>query len=371
MQVTTVAEAAASVVALHATDSASAFLQAQARMVESSPESIDRELYEVRSVLRMLAMRRTLFLVPLDDVPIVHAAASLAIAEIERRRTISMLEGAAIPEPANLLDELEELGLAAVRERGEAATAELRSVDPRLTRKITTSRGKAYEATISVGAKVFFHLALDGRIGRGRPLGTWIGSQTRWSPIERWLPSGIPEVDVDHARSELVRRWLRSFGPGTRDDIKWWTGWTVAATRQALDTIGAVEVDLDGGEVGYVLPDDLDEVAPPEPWVALLPALDAATMGWKSRDWYLGPHRAALFDTAGNGGPAIWVNGRIVGGWAQRRSGEVVPHLLDDVGEETRRQIEAEAARLEAWIGPTRIRASFPTPTEIQLRVDP
>ena len=119
------------------------------------------------------------------------------------------------PDPAALLEELEEAGLAAVRERGEATTAELTALDPRLGQKITLARGKSYEATISVSQKVFFHLALDGRIGRGRPLGTWIGSQFRWSPIERWLPDGIAEMPVDDARAELVRRWLRAFGPGT------------------------------------------------------------------------------------------------------------------------------------------------------------
>ena len=97
---------------------------------------------------------------------------------------------------------------------------------------MTISRGKPYEATISVGQKVFFHLALDGRIGRGRPRGTWIASQFRWSPIERWLPDGIAEMSVDDARAELVRTWLRAFGPGTRDDIKWWTGWTVARDEE-------------------------------------------------------------------------------------------------------------------------------------------
>jgi hypothetical protein len=176
-------------------------------------------------------------------------------------------------------------------------------------------------------------------------------------------------MDVDEARAELVRRWLRAFGPGTRDDVRWWTGWTVRATKQALETIGAVEVSLDGGgAAGYVLPDDLEPTPRPEPWVALLPALDATTMGWAGRAWYLGPHRPKLFDTNGNGGPTIWVDGRVVGGWAQLRTGEVIPMLLEDVGTETRRRIEEEAARLEAWIGPARVTGSFPTPTEISLR---
>ncbi len=352
-------------VVLHATDAVSVFLQARARMARSSPAEIERELYEERSALRLLAMRRTLFLVPLADVPMVHAAASRAIAETERRRTIGMfVQGGIEPDAAALLEELEAIGLAAVRERGEAATAELSAAEPRLRQRITIARGTRWEGTISLAQKVFFHLALDGKIARSRPRGTWIASQYRWSPIERWLPAGIAELPVDEARAELVRRWLLTFGPGTRDDIKWWTGWTVAAVKQALAAIGAVEVDLDGGETGYLLADDLDPVEGPEPWIALLPALDATTMGWTSRDWYLGPHRPTLFDGSGNAGPTIWVDGRIVGGWLQRETGEIVPRLLEDVGSETARMIDAEAASLQEWLGQTRFRWSFPSNLE-------
>jgi len=360
-QVSSVADAAAAMVVLHATDAVAVFLQARARMNRSSPAEIEHELYEERSAFRLLAMRRTLFLVPVADVPMVHAAASRAIAEKERKRTIQMFaEGGIGPDPAAMLEDLEVIGLAAVRQRGEATTAELSAEDPRLAQRITLARGKRWEGTISLSQKVFFHLALDGKIGRTRPRGTWIASQYRWAPIERWLPDGIPELPVEDARAELVRRWLRTFGPGTRDDIRWWTGWTVAAVKQALAEIGAVEVDLDGGETGYVLADDLDPAESPGPWVALLPALDATTMGWTSRDWYLGQYRKALFDTSGNAGPTVWVDGRIVGGWTQRDTGEIAAQFLEDVGSETRQMIDAEAARLQDWLGPTRFRWSFP-----------
>jgi hypothetical protein len=338
-------------------------------MSDSSPASIERELYEEPTVLRMLAMRRTLFLVPLADVPMIHAAGTRDVAERERPRTLKILaDGGTVPYPADRFAELEDIALAAIREHGEVATPQLRDLDPRLGERVTIARGKNYQGSMAVISRVVHHLALDGRIGRGRPRGTWISGQFRWSPIERWFPSGIPAVPIDEARAELVRRWLRAFGPGTRDDVRWWTGWTVGRTRAALEAAGAVEVSLEDGRVGYVLSDDVEPTPSVEPWVALLPALDATTMGWAARDWYLGPHRPQLFDTNGNAGPTIWVDGRVVGGWAQRRSGEVVPMLLEDVGIDTARLIETEAARLEAWLGPARVAGSFPTPLEVDLR---
>ena len=113
---------------------------------------------------------------------------------------------------------------------------------------------------------------------------------------------------------------------------------------------------------------DAEPVAAPAPWVALLPALDPAPMGWQERAWYLGEHRASCFDRSGNIGPTVLADGRIVGGWAQRKpGGEVVVRLLEDVGAETERAVAEEAARLRAWIGDVRVTPRFRTPLEREL----
>jgi hypothetical protein len=127
-----------------------------------------------------------------------------------------------------------------------------------------------------------------------------------------------------------------------------------------------VEVDLDGAP-GFVLPDDVENEPWPEPWAALLPALDPTVMGWKERDWYLGDHGPALFDTSGNAGPTVWWDGRIVGGWSIRKDGEVVYRQLEDVGAEASRAVEAEAELLQAWLGETTVIPRFLTPLAREL----
>lgn len=129
-----------------------------------------------------------------------------------------------------------------------------------------------------------------------------------------------------------------------------------------------MEVDLDG-EPGFVLPGDEDPVAEPEPWVALLPALDPTVMGWHHRDWYLGDHGPLLFDSTGNAGPTVWCDGRVVGGWAQAPSGEVRYRLLEDIGSQAAAAVEAAAGALTGWLGPVRLapRARRRSPVEAEL----
>jgi hypothetical protein len=119
---------------------------------------------------------------------------------------------------------------------------------------------------------------------------------------------------------------------------------------------------------GVVLAHDVEAETPPrEPWVAFLPALDPTVMGWKERGWYLGEHGPPLFDRAGNAGPTVWSDGRIVGGWAVRPGGEVVYRLLEDVGADAAAGVEAEAARLSAWLGEMRVIPRFATPLAREL----
>jgi hypothetical protein len=207
---------------------------------------------------------------------------------------------------------------------------------------------------------------MEGLLVRGRPRGTWISPQFRWVTTENWLGGLIEELDVAAAQAELLRAWLSGFGPATEADMRWWTGWTLRQTRAALAAIPHEEVDL-GGATGYVLAGDVGVTPPPEPSAALLPTLDPTTMGWKERDWYLGEHGPTLFDSNGNAGPTIWWDGRIVGGWSQRRDGEVALGMLEDIGRDARAAIDAEAERFRDWVGDIRFSPGFLPPFQRAL----
>ncbi len=361
-------EAARAVVGLHATDPATVHLSAAARMAEPDVGAVERALYDERSLIRMLGMRRTMFVVPDDLAPAIQASCTDAIAARERTRLVTRLRDAGVAADAGAwLAEVEEATLAALRARGEAAAAELSADEPRLRTSVLMAAGKPYEARQNVSTWVLGQLSMDGRVVRGRPRGSWISSQYRWSPVERWLPGGMPARGADEASAELVRRYLAAFGPAPVADVRWWTGWTARQTAEALARLDTAEADLGDGATGLLLADDLHPVTPPEPWVALLPALDPTPMGWHDRGWFLGDHGRALFDRSGNIGPTVWAGGRIVGGWALRGDGEVAVRMLEDVGADARAAVNAAAGRLGDWVGGVRFTPRFRTPLEREL----
>ncbi|MBF6340578.1 AlkZ family DNA glycosylase [Nocardia abscessus] len=363
-----VADIARSMVALHATDPATVFLSVAARAEGLSPSDVEQALYEDRSLLRMLAMRRTMFVVPVDLVPVLQASCADALAHKQRRTYGKYLAQAGIGDgdTPGWWAEVEAETHKALLARGAATGAQLSKDVPRLRTQVNTAPDKAYSKPTNITTWVLVTLGCEGRIVRGRPNGSWASSQYTWAPIESWLPDGVPTLSAAEARAELVRHWLRAFGPAPVSDIKWWTGWTLGEVRAALGALELVEVDLDG-VTGVLLADDVEPVATPEPWAALLPALDPTPMGWQAREWYLGPHAPNLFDRNGNVGPTVWWDGRIVGGWAQRKDGEIVYRLLEDVGADAEALISEQAQRITEWFGDIRTIPRFRTPLEREL----
>lgn len=264
-----------SLLALHATDPASVYLSAAARMTAPDHVALEKAQYETTRWSGCWRCWRTMFVVTAEAARIVQAAASDAVAAQLRRRYGTLLEQAGV---------------------------------------------------------------------------THGGSS--------WLDrAGAVALDT-------------LSGPATTTDVQWWTGWSLGETRKAIARLDAQEVDLDG-LTGIILTDDNEPVPDPGPWVVLLPALDPTSMGWKNGAWYLGDHATALFDPYGNIGPTVWVDGRIVGGWAQRKDGEIVTRMLEDIGHVTLERVAQKTERMQHAIGDARVTPKFRTPLERELANEP
>jgi hypothetical protein len=360
-------EVADALVALHSSDPASVYLACAARMVDPTLDAIERSLYDERSVVRHHAMRRTLWVMSPEVTCSAHAAFTMRIAAAERRRTATLFARDADWVAASI----ERVVAAVEAAGGPISTREIGALVPDLADPVTVAAGKAYQGTMSPHIRAVLMAAFEGRIARGRPQGTWIGSQYAWTAHADWvdwLDDGLAEVD---AAADVVRRWLGRFGPAPLDDLVWWTGATKTLIRQALAALDVAEVALDDDSTGYVLADDTGGTASLEPWVALLPGLDPTAMGWKQRRWYLPTEVASrVTDRNGNIGPTLWVDGSVVGGWVQRPDGSIV-HDAPPLGTQHQALLDTEVDRLQSFVGGSRFSVRFPAPNQRQLLAMP
>lgn len=367
---------AGDLVGLHSSDPATVMLSLRARLRDFTVADAEDALYERRSVVRILAMRRTMFVVPLELADVMLASCTQALVPGEHRKLVALLTEAGINDVEGWIARVGGATLDALREHGPQPASRLTKLVPELALRLQMAVGKRYEGTIGASTRLLFLLATQGHIVRGRPLGSWLSSQYRWARAEDWIAPRA-DVPVVEARAELVRRWLRTYGPGTLTDLAWWTKWTKANVHAALADVGALEVTVDADDGGrapaWVLPDDLDGTPldaarrDGRPPVTLLPGLDPTVMGWKERGWYLGPHAGPMFDRNGNAGPTIWVGGRAVGVWSQLADGRVVTAPLEPLDDDTIAQIAAAAATATAWFDGVRVTPRFPTPLDRAL----
>src|SRR5204862_8085104 len=110
-------QVARDLVALHSSDPKTVFLSLWARLRSPDLARIERALYEDRTLLRLLGMRRTLFVVPTEFAQVLQWGCAAAIARAERRRLIRFLEEAGVPgDVAGWLREAEAAALRAVTE---------------------------------------------------------------------------------------------------------------------------------------------------------------------------------------------------------------------------------------------------------------
>lgn len=359
-------DAARAVVCLHATEPPSVHLSCWARTEASSVDDVERALYDTRTLIRQQAMRETLFVFPREVVPAAWGSVSARFAAVSRNRLIKDLERwGTVPagEGATFVQAAEIAVLDHLADGVPRSSAQLREEVPEVGGFIVQAPGKSWGGKVAIAPRVLAQLNLAGKIARAGNAGPWYTSRPTWTTTAAWWGHEVPNaLEARQGYADLVNRWLWAYGPGTIDDMAWWLGGTKATVRTALDDLAAVRVSLENGSVGWLREDDIEPVRAPEPWVALLPLLDPTVMGWKKRDFVLGELGPQLFDSVGNAGTTVWVDGRAVGAWVQDVDGIVQVRLLEDVAPPARQALQAEARRLTEWLAGQRVFAVYPSP---------
>jgi hypothetical protein len=348
----------------HSTEPSSVHLAVAARTIGVTVADVEATLYGSRSLVKQLAMRRTLFAFPrpLHAAALVSASARLA----ERMRTTwsrTLVSQGVTSDADRWLADIA-CEIEALLSDGIPRTArEVGAAVPSLGARVGVGTGTRWATTVSLAPNTLHLLGAEGRIVRGPNAGPWRLSKPAWTPMSSWLGADPEPMEAREGWAQLVEAHLSAFGPATEDDTVWWLGATKGVVRAALADLCAEQVALDDGRTGWLLPgDDLSDTDDPDPWAALTPVLDPTVMGWhgRGRAHYLAAAEAPyFFDAVGNAGPTAWVDGRLVGAWVQDESGRVSVVLRGRLPASRRRLLDIEAERLTAFLDGVRIASPY------------
>ena len=174
---------------------------------------MDEAIYAERSLVRMLGMRRTMFVVPAGLVPVVQAACTDDVAKRLRRQLEKDLAtgGVGDGDPGGWLRDVGSGVLRFLHARGGGASgAQLSEGEPRLRTQLSFSLDKSYGGTANITSRVLTLLGAEGHLVRGHRRGGWSSGQFEWFAASSWLgpPADDGGLDGGAARVELARRWL-------------------------------------------------------------------------------------------------------------------------------------------------------------------
>jgi hypothetical protein len=338
-------EVVGSVCGIHAQVQSSAELQLWARVEDVTPDDIRAALWEERSLVRTWCMRGTLHLLTAEDLPLYVSS----LRQHDRwwkgtwLRMIGMTE-----------DELRTT-LEAIRTSLGARPLSREQLAEKVAEKVGP---KGQERMLSGWGEMLKPAAFQGYLCSGPPRGQ---SVTFVRP-DRWVGKwAIPDPSI--AWREIVRRYLRAYGPASREDFARWWGMQPAPAGRVLKASGRelAEVALEGYR-GWVLTEDLAAlpVARRRHPVRLLPSFDVYVTGTRPRRSLVEKRFESLvFRRAGWISPVLLIDGRVAGVWKHehtRGRTEVTVTPFSKLSAAHRKAIGGQAERLGSFLdAPARV----------------
>ena len=325
---------------IHAQVASSAELQLWSRIEGVTREDIRAALWDDRKLVRTWSLRGTLHIHTADDLPLYVASLSqhdrwwkgawlrmIGMTEDELRATLNAIHKSLGARPVT-------------REQ--------------LAEKVAAKVGaKGRQRMLSGWGEMLKPAAFQGHLCSGPPR----GQNVTFVRPDRWLKQWDPPAP-DAAWREIVRRYLRAYGPATREEFARWWGMQPAPAGRILKTLSdeLTEVDVEG-QAAWMLTKDLAakrKKAPRFP-VRLLAGFDVYVVGNRPRELLVDKQfEPKVFRQAGWISPVVMIDGRAAGVWKHDRRGrqvEVTVSLFRKIAASHRKAIEGEADRLGKFLG--------------------
>ncbi|MBY8985258.1 MAG: AlkZ family DNA glycosylase [Candidatus Lokiarchaeota archaeon] len=323
---------------LHATGTLEPYLTLFARMNDFKKGDLDIELYKKMSLGRIRGMRKTLFILTKEMIPIVHTMIKYQTVKRDNKylefRDISKEQYRGLANDiVNLLT------------KKELSTSEIKRL---------INSEKDLNAVISV-------MCDEMLIIRGKPISSWKDRRLFYAPFSQYFPDiKLDEYDESQATKNLIKKYVRNYGPVTETDIVWWLGITKGKVRASLkqldDTLETIQIgDL---EYEYLLPKSerksIEDIEFNSQFtVNILPGLDPFIMGYKNRERYVNyANYEYIFDRSGNATTTILLDGYVIGVWDIVEKSELLIkfHLFEKVNPPILDKIEVECKKMGKFI---------------------
>ena len=326
---------------LHAQLLSSAELTLWARVEDLEPEAVRTMLWEQRTLVKQWAMRGTLHLLPSAELGLWHGA--LGTYDHYRRPSSGRAFGVRADDVDPLLEAIGTVLADRMLTRAElgAAVAQ-RLARPQLADLLAGSWGSLLKPAAFTGRLCF--APDEGRSVRFTHPATWVGEHE--------------PLDGAAALAEVARRFLATFGPATREDLRrWWATTPAKAGRLLAGLDDAVEVDVQGAPM-WMLREDAAAAAraPARTLVRLLPGFDQYVIGSTSHVEALlpGPFRDRVHRPQGWVSPVLLVDGGIAGVWRHERRGRRLAVTIEPFAKRVPRRVRAgveeEVVRLSSFL---------------------
>lgn len=351
----------------------SALLALHARVRNLTQEQVTGAVAEEKSLLQTWCMRGAPFYFPASDAP-VFTTGVLPPTEEAMRHLVPGVEQALDKLNLSLI---EAVGLAGA-EVGDVLSGRRLDINglgaeiaTRIARSLPKRQRDVWEE--------------EGPYAPGQPLGEGVvhfcvriltlqqvvcfapraGNKAPFVLVDEWLGHPIPDIDPDLARSELLRRYLRCYGPSTPGDFAAWAGIHTGDTDPWWNLVGDELTQVEVSGTSWILTEDLDALrsAPMPKGVRLLPPRDPYTQ-MRDRETIVDKkYHPEVWKTVGEPGTVL-AGGKVIGTWRPRKSGRKLAITIKTFGslpDRDKKSLQGEAEQVAPLRGASSVHVEFDT----------
>jgi len=344
---------------LHAQAPATPYLSLWNRVEDFENGLLDEALYTDKTLVKVWCMRGTLHIIPSQELPIYNKALRRMWFE-HHGRYMRAPDWPSIEERKKVIYPkiLEALVQKPLKRKELMAKVRLLLKDD----------SKPYQRLFSGWGGILKETAYEGLTVHAQPC----NRESCFARLNSWLPQiDINKIDEGKAQEKLLIKYLRGYGPASKQDFCLWSGLMAGDTQRVIGSVSDFkleEVKVEGLKgSSWILKDDfklldsidLKEKASPR----LLPKFDSFLLGHKDRTRIIqGEYRKYVFMMkVGDIAATVLINGQVVGTWRHEKTKEsltVTIKLFQKISKEDLKEVKEEAKALSQFMGFNELRFS-------------